>query len=55
MWLIVKYGLCQKKKLSKCDRLDRVYYVTKYRQDNNVIDHIDLVYVEIEIELPGPI
>ena len=27
----------------------------KTRQDNNVIDHIGLVYVEIETELSGPI
>lgn len=43
------------KKLSKCDRLHRVYYVTKARQDNNVTNHIDLVYAEIEIELSRPI
>lgn len=41
------------KKLSKCDRLDRVYYVTKARQDNNVTDHIDMVNVEIKTELLG--
>ena len=29
--------------------------MTKTRQDNNVIDHIGLTYVENNIELSGPI
>ena len=29
--------------------------MTKTRQNNDMTDHIDLVYVEIEIELSGSI
>lgn len=35
--------------------LDQVSCVTKAKYDNNVIDHIGLVYAEIEIELSRPI
>ena len=44
-----------KMKLSYRDQLDRIQYVTKTRSDNDVIDCIGLIYVEIEIELSGPI
>ena len=42
-------------KLSCRDRLDRVWSITKTREDNYVIDCVGLVYVETEIELLGPI
>ena len=41
--------------LSYHDQLDRVQFVMKTRQDNDVTDSIGLVYVEIEIKLSGPI
>ena len=34
------------------DQADSVWYVTKTRQDNDMSDHIGVVYVEIKIELP---
>ena len=37
------------------DQSDGVESVTKTKQDNDMINHIDLVYVETEIELSGPI
>ena len=37
------------------DRLVRVLIMTKTRHDNNLIDHIDLVYTTTENELSGPI
>lgn len=48
------YGLCQKKK-SFHDWLNQVWSFTKTKQDNDVTDHIGLVYVEIEVELLGSI
>ena len=44
-----------KMKLSCHDQLDQVQFMTKIRKDNDVFDHIGLVYVEIEIELSRPI
>lgn len=41
--------------LSCRTRSDRMHSMTKTRQDNDVIDHIGLVYSEIEIELSRPI
>lgn len=55
MWLIVKMRSMSKKKLSKCDRLDCVYFIPKTRQDNDVATRIGLVYAKIETELLGPI
>lgn len=40
-----------KTKLSYGNRLDRVWFMTKTRQDNDLIDHIGLVYVKNDIEL----
>ena len=40
-----------KMKLICCSQSNWVQHVMKTRQDNNVIDHIGLVYVEIDIEL----
>ena len=42
------------KKLSCRDRLNYVWFVMKTKQDNDVIDHIGLVYVKTETELLGP-
>ena len=42
-------------KLSCHDRLNQIRFVTKTIQDNNVTNHIGLVYAETEIELSGPI
>ena len=44
-----------KLKLGYCDRLDRVRSIMKTRQDNDMTDHIDLVYTEIETKLSRPI
>ena len=38
--------------LNCCDRSDRVSTVTKTRLENDVIDHIDMVYAKNEIDLP---
>ena len=43
------------KKLSKCDRSDRVCFVIETRRDNDVTDHIGLVYTKTEVELSRPI
>ena len=45
MWSLLKM------KLSCFDQLDYVHSVTKTRQDNDMIDHIGLVYTKIDIEL----
>ena len=37
------------------DRPNWVRYVIKIRYDNDIIDHISLVYAKMEIELLGPI
>lgn len=42
-------------KLSYRDRSDRVRFVMKTRVDNDIINRIDLVYVEIETKLSRPI
>lgn len=42
-------------KLTCRDQLDRAQFVTKTKQDNNMIDHIGLIYTETEIKLLGPI
>ena len=44
-----------KKKLSCHDWSNRVWFVMKVRQNNDMADRIGLVYVEIEIEKLGPI
>ena len=42
-------------KLSCRDQSDQMPSMKKTWQDNDVTDHIGLVYVEIEFELLGPI
>ena len=42
-------------KLSYCDRLDRVWSITKNKEDNYVTNHVSLVHIETETELLGPI
>ena len=37
------------------DQLDGVRSMTKTKQDNDMIDPIDLVYVETKTDLSGPI
>ena len=34
---------------------DQVWFVTKTRKDNDVIDRTDVVYIQNKIELSGPI
>ena len=52
---LYRCGLRQKKKLSSCDQSNRDRSMTKTKQNNEVTDHISLVYAEIDIELLGPI
>ena len=42
-------------KLSCCDQSDRGWSMMKTKLDNEVTDRIDLVYVETETKLLGPI
>ena len=42
-------------KLRHHDQSDRVLFITKTKQDNNVTDHIGLVYTKNNTELLGPI
>ena len=49
MWSIPKT------KLICHDQSNQVWSVTKTREDNNMIDHIGLVYVEIKTKLLRPI
>ena len=44
-----------KTKLNNHDRSNRVPTVMKTKEDNNVIDHIGLVYIGNDTELSGPI
>ena len=44
-----------KMKVRYRDWLDQVQSMRKIRQDNDVIDHIRLVYSKTKIELLGPI
>ena len=44
-----------KTKLSCRHQSDQVLFVMKTRQDNDVIDRIDMVYTKIEIRLSTPI
>ena len=44
-----------KMKLRRHDQSDRVLFMTKTKQDNNVTDHIGLVYTKNNTELLGPI
>ena len=44
-----------KPKLNYWDLSDQVRCVTKTRQENDITDCICVVYIEIEIELLGPI
>lgn len=54
-WLIVQMWSTSNLKLSCHDRLDRVWFVMKTRQNNDMTDHIALVYVEIKTKLSRPI
>ena len=54
-WLIVQMRSTPKMKLSCHDRLDRVWSMTKTRQDNDMTDHIVLFYTKYKTELLGPI
>lgn len=48
-------GSTPEMKLSYYNHLDRLWSVTKTRQDNDVINHIGLVYIKNDNELSGPI
>ena len=50
-WLIVHVQFTLKMILSYRDCSNQVQFVTKTRQDNDVIDYISVIYVEIETEL----
>ena len=49
--MIVQVWFTLKTQLSCRDRSDRVWSMTKTRQDNDIINHKGAVYVENEIEL----
>ena len=51
MWPIVHERCTSKTKLSCHDKSYQVWYRTKTKHDNNMTDHIGLVYVENKIEL----
>ena len=44
-----------KTKLRCHDRSNQVQFMTKTKQDNDVIDCISLIYVETKTELLGPL
>ena len=48
-------GSMQKMKLSYLDQSNRVLFVTKTRQDNDVTGCIGLVYTETQFEISRPI
>lgn len=52
MWPIIQEWPTSKKKLNYRDRLDQVLTLTKIGQDNNMINRIDMVYVESNAKLP---
>ena len=54
-WSIVQVRFTQKIKINYHDRSNRVWSIAKTRQDNDMIDGIDVVYVKIRIELSWPI
>ena len=54
-WLIVQMWSMQKMKLSCHDRSNQVRSMTKSWQDNDVTDHIGLLYVETKTQLSWPI
>ena len=55
MWMIVQMQSTLKRKLRCNDQSDWVRCMKKTKEDNDMIDRIDLVYVEIETELRGAI
>lgn len=50
---LYKCDLCRKKKLSYHDRQDRVQFMTKMTQKNDMTNHPSAVYAENDIELLG--
>lgn len=52
--LIVQVRFTSKTILNCCDRLDRMQFVTKTRQDKDVTDCIGMVYAETKTKLLGP-
>ena len=54
-WLIIQMQSTLKMKLSCHDWSDWVWSVTKTRQDNDMTNHVGLLYTKIKIELLGPI
>lgn len=55
MWPIIKVWSTSKTKLSFRDWLNLMRFVIKSSQDNNMINHIGLVYTETETEPIGPV
>lgn len=51
MWLIVQVRSTPKLELNCDDRLDKMRSIMETKQDNNVIDHIGVVYAEKGIQL----
>ena len=51
MWSIVYVSFVQNTILNSEDRSNNVRYMTKTRQDNDLIDHTSMLYVENETEL----
>ena len=54
-WLIIQKWSTSKMKLSCRDQSDRVWFVMKTRQDNDVTNRIGLVYVKTKPQFSGPI
>ena len=50
-WLIVQVQSTSKTKLNYQDLFDQVLSMTKTRQDNDMMDCIDVVYTKIETKL----
>ena len=55
MWLIVQMRSMLKTKLSCRNLTNHIQSMMKTEQDNDVTNHIGLVYVETKTKLSGPI
>ena len=53
-WLIVQVRFRPKSELNYHDRLDRMRSITKTRQDNDVINHKGVIFIEYDTELLRP-
>ena len=53
-WLIVQVRFRPKSELNCHDRLDRMRSIAKTRQDNDVIDHKGVIFIEYDTKLLRP-